>query len=253
MNHEEYARMFAVEQDHFWYRGMRAVCDSLLGPVAAQAPALRILDAGCGTGGNALWLARRGAVTACDFSPEALRFCRQRGLPRLLRASVCALPCADASFDLVTSFEVLEHRAVEREAEAVAELYRVLVPGGRLLLRLPAFRFLLGPHDDATHGLRRYRLAEVVSLLEGAGFVVRHATYANALLWPVAVAWRLWRRLGHRQAPAGMPAAASDVRPLPRLADSLLGFALAAEAHLVPRFRLPVGLSVLALAERPTQ
>ena len=267
MNPSEYERMYALEDGLWWYRGMRAVAGALLrqalaagaAPARPAATRRRILDAGCGTGANAVWLERYGAVTACDVSPVALGYCRHRGLVRCVRASVEALPFAEQSFEIVSSFEVLQHRAVEDERAAVAEMARVLAPRGLLLLRLPAFPFLRGPHDDATHGVRRYRVREARSLLESTGLRVRYAGYVNSLLWPLAVSWRVARRLadGVRglRAPAlgedGRATTPSDVRPLPSFADRALGAVLAAEARLVPDHHLPVGLSVIALAERP--
>src|SRR3954454_9543006 len=112
MERAEYLVMAAVEGHHWWYGGMRAITASMLDRAYAGRRDLHILDAGCGSGGNLNFMRRYCCVIGIDLSPEALsrgRKSLQSGLPR---ASLLAIPFADASFNLVTSFEVLYHRAV---------------------------------------------------------------------------------------------------------------------------------------------
>src|SRR5262245_15015440 len=142
MERSEYAVMAAVEDRHWWYGGMRAIAAALLDEAYRERGSLSILDAGCGTGGNALFLRRYGTVVGIDLAAEATELGGQRLPGVLARGSVIELPFADASFDLVTSFDVLYHRAVSDEHGALRETARVLRPGGRLLIRLPAYEFL---------------------------------------------------------------------------------------------------------------
>lgn len=242
MDAGEYATMFAVEDTHWWYAGMRRITSALLDSCVLPRP-LSILDAGCGSGGNLRLLEAYGAVTGVDIAPAALTFCRQRGFARLARASVCALPFAAASFDLVTSFEVLYHLAVASDEAALREFWRVLRPGGWLLLRLPAHDWLRGQHDIAVHTRHRYTTAEVGDRVSGAGFAIVRLSYANCLLFPLATAKRLLERV----AGGGQ---ASDVGPPPR-ANAILAAILAAEARWLARRNLPWGLSVLCLARKP--
>jgi ubiquinone/menaquinone biosynthesis C-methylase UbiE len=139
MEPSEYQMMYEVEDRHWWYVGMRRLTMQLLNGVYGNRPKLMILDAGCGTGAAAEYLSSFGTVTGLDLSPLALAFCRQRGLRRLNRGSVTQLPFPDGSFDLVTSFDVLYHKAVGAYQNALAEFHRVLKPRGRLLLGLPAY------------------------------------------------------------------------------------------------------------------
>src|SRR5215212_2005201 len=115
--------MFAQEERHWWYVGMRRISAALLdrfGPRTEQRGSLEILDAGCGSGGMTRFLARRGTVTGIDLAPEALAFARRRGLKQLARASVGQLPFRSASFDVVTSFDVLYHLNVDDDLAALA-------------------------------------------------------------------------------------------------------------------------------------
>jgi SAM-dependent methyltransferase len=245
MERSEYVTMAAVEASHWWYGGMRAIAASLLDEVYRGRRDLRILDAGCGTGGNALFLRRYGQVAGVDLARDAIEFGAPRLAGRLARGSVLELPFAAGSFDLVTSFEVLYHRAVPDEAPALAEARRVLRPGGRLLIRLPAFELLRGKHDRAVHGRRRYTAAEVRALLEAQGFRVERASYVNSLLLPLPLAQRLLER--------ALPAAEheeSDLAPPPALLNEALRWPMAAEAAWLARGgSFPAGLSVICRAQ----
>jgi len=244
MKLEEYERMYRAEETHWWYAGMRAISFALLDATLAAEPArrARILDAGCGTGANLLHLARHGRACGVDISPDALRRSRERGAS-VARASLLALPFGDASFDLVTAFDVLYHRWVEDDARAVRELARVLRPGGLLLVREPALGALRGAHDEAVHTRHRYTRAELTRLLESAGLRLERASYANALLLPFAALRRGLDRVTGRQG--------SDVHALPGPLDWAFRSALELEARLLRHVSLPLGLSVVALARRP--
>ncbi|HEY7062423.1 MAG TPA: class I SAM-dependent methyltransferase [Chloroflexota bacterium] len=242
MEPEQYALLARVEREHWWFRGQRRLAGAVLDAYLAGEPPGRVLDAGCGTGGTTAWLRRYGDVVGVDLAAEAAPFWPAVGLRHAARGSVMALPFRSERFTLVTSFEVLYHRQVPDEAAALAEFWRVLEPGGRLLLRLPAYDWLYGGHDTAVHTRHRYTRDEVIAAVRAAGFVVETATYGNCLLFPLALAKRWserWRGASQEE---------MDV-PSPVTNAALLGvFGL--EAHLAPRWPLPFGLSVLVLARK---
>jgi SAM-dependent methyltransferase len=244
MNPGEYAAMFAVEDRHWWYVGVRREVERWLDELPRRGEArLRVLDAGCGTGGLLANLRTDAWAAGVEISAEAIRLARSRGLHALVAGSACALPFEDASFDAVVSIDVLSHADVE-ERRAVEEAARVLRPGGVFLVQVPAFDWLRGEHDAAVWTKRRYRRAEIAELLSAAGLAPRRSTYRNALLFPAAAAARIARR--GRRAREG---ARSDVRPVPRLLNRLLSGVLAFERRLGGRF--PFGLSVFCVAEKP--
>ena len=179
--------MFDAEETQWWYAGMRAISMALLSPALAARPeSAWILDAGCGTGNNLLHLSRLGRAVGVDLSDDALRFCRIRGVSAA-KADLLALPFADAAFDCVTSFDVLYHRWVEDDRAAVAELARVLRPGGVLLLRVPALRALWGAHDEAVHSRHRYTRGEVEArLVRVVSFPIGASVFALARRPPAA-------------------------------------------------------------------
>lgn len=234
--------MFEAEERQWWYVGMRAIALSLLeGMASSREPRRRVLDAGCGSGGNLQALARYGCAVGVDVSEDALVLARRRRAA-VVGASVLELPFADGVFDLATSFDVLYHRWVTDDAVAVRELARVLGPGGLLLVRVPALGVLRGAHDEAVHTRHRYTRGEVEALLRDAGFEVVRATYANFFLLPVILLRRTLDRLTGRRG--------SDVAFLPVPIEALFRGLLRVEAWMVRWVPLPVGASVLVLGQK---
>lgn len=238
--------MYQVEDSHWWYLGMKRITCAVLERWYTPGAALRILDAGCGTGMvMTSYLADYGQVVGFDFAGEALGFCRLRGADRLARASMVEIPFADCSFDLVVSFDVLCEQAVHDEMAALRECARVLAPGGRIVLRLPAYNWLRGQHDKAVHIRRRYTCGEIATSLRRAGFCVEHLSYANMFLFPIALIKRMAERVWpphHDRSDLVL-----DVGPF----NGILKTILSVEAPLVARIRLPLGLTVVAVGRKP--
>jgi ubiquinone/menaquinone biosynthesis C-methylase UbiE len=245
MSPDEYDIMYRVEDSHWWYKGMERITRTVLDRWYPRSQRLHILDAGCGTGAAvAGYLADYGRVTAFDAAPSALNYCSRRRIRCLTCASVVSIPFRSAFFDLVTSFDVLSERWVSNDLAALKEFYRVLAPGGRLLLRLPALKWLRGQHDRAVNVSHRYTRHEVVEKLEGSGFSVQLISYANTLLFPV-----IWlKRWGDRILTP--PDHASDLTLSVGPVNRLLADILACEAPFVARSRLPIGVSVIAVGQK---
>ena len=234
--------MFEAEERQWWYAGQRAVAFSLLEPCLAGSKELRVLDAGCGSGFNLVALARLGRASGIDLSPEAIQFCRERGV-RVARAGLLSLPFPAGAFDVVTSFDVIYHDWVSDDRAAVAEMARVLKPDGMLLVRVPALEALRGAHDAEVLTRRRYTRGELRALLEGCGLPVVRSTYCNSLLFPLLFARRRLDRLLGREG--------SDVGFLPAPLEWLFGLLFRLEAALVRRgLNFPIGASVVALARK---
>ncbi len=251
-----YMRLYELEQEHGWCRGMRTLAGALLEPLFHGRTNRRILDAGCGTGSMLSWLQRfHGAtVIGIDLSCHALAFCRRRGHRALAQCSVLLLPFRAQSFDLVVCADVLQHLPdPPGDAAALAELYRVLRPGGSLYIRTNSSFGMGAPLEGAAANYRRYTRASLCERVLATGFVIERATYANSLPSLLAVARRRLRRhtpLSH----VGDPGLRVRLRPRAlRWVDDVLALLLRAEAHYL-RHRgrsLPFGHSVLVLARRP--
>jgi SAM-dependent methyltransferase len=238
---EEYARIAAVEDDHWWYRNTRALAHDLLGPWLVDRP--HILDAGCGPGGNGASFAAHGSVVGVDVSPDALAFVRaRRPQTAPVRARVETLPFVDGAFDIALAVTVLY--TVPDDARALGELARVVRRGGAVLLVEPAFESLGRAHDATVHGQRRYRRAHLTELVGRAGLQVERATYAYSFLAPPAAALGAFDRLrDRRHTPAG-----SDVDK--RALDRVFAPLAAAERRWLAHHDVAWGTSVVVLATR---
>ena len=239
----EYDRLRALEDGHWRFRGVRALLREAIGRFAPARAPLRVLDAGCGTGGTAAALSDLGLVVGVDAHPRALHGCRARGLGALARADVQSLPFAEAVFDVVVSVDVLYHRAVRDDAAALAELARVCRPRGVVLLLLASYEWMRSAHDVVVHTERRYTRRRVREFARRAGLVPERITYWSTTLFPAAAAYRLlWRGEENADSDLGRPSS---------VLNALLSALLAAEATLALRVPLPFGLSVFAVLRRP--
>jgi len=187
MEKEEYERMYNIEENFWWYRGLRDILFAYI--EKEHSSDLKLLDAGCGTG-KFLELCGDYQTFGLDFSPEAMHFSRLRNLKNLVRASVTHIPFGCDYFNIVTSMDVLYHMSIENDRTAIKEFYRVLNKGGILILNLPAYDFLKSTHDKAIHTGHRYNREEVKEKVEEAGFNIEILTYRNFFLFPLAFIMR---------------------------------------------------------------
>lgn len=195
----------------------------------------RILDAGCGTGGNLQRYDQMGEATGVDPSLDAVRFCHERGLTSVQQAGLESLPFPDASFDLIAATDVIEHIAAEDQA--LRELRRVAAPNGVLLLTVPAYMWMWSQEDENLHHKRRYTKTRLHKAVEHAGWQPRIATYFNSLLLPpIAVARRLSRHANGEKA---------ELERTPAFLDGPLSLPMRFEARLIRAgVSLPAGVSV---------
>jgi SAM-dependent methyltransferase len=243
----EYDYLFELEDSLWWFVGMRRIVGNLLTEHVKQNGdgTLKVLDAGCGTGGQLRQLEGWGQVTAFDFYPRAAAMSSSRRPGRVAVASIDAIPFQDASFDLVTALDVVCQLPMPQDDAALRELARVLKPGGTLVVRVPALQMLYGSHDRTLHTFHRYTTGEMVEKMRKAGLRPVRSTYANTLLFPVALVRRLLSRLTSK------PPTESDVRGVPGPLNLALKAVLYIESEILKRTSLPVGLSVIALARKP--
>jgi SAM-dependent methyltransferase len=256
MDAGDFRDLHELERTFWWFVGMRDVQGALLAEHLPAGVDRFVLDAGCGTGANLHWLeplaGANGTVLGLDLDGDALAWCRSDGHARLVQASATAIPCADASFDLVTSFDVIVQIPDEAGGgdAALRELARVLRPGGIGFVRAAAYPWMRSHHDVALHSVRRYTLAALVTAAERCGLEVVRRSYSTTLLFPLAVIQR--KVLGRFTRRGDDPA--SDVEALPRpLAwlNAPFTWLLRVEAAIIRRGgRLPFGLSTNIVVRR---
>jgi SAM-dependent methyltransferase len=246
MREDFYPDYFRLEDRHWWFVGRCRIVTGLLD--AALEPrrrdGRRVLDVGCGTGTMLSHLERYGEVSGVEADEQAVEFCRGRGITAVQQADPPPLPFEDGRFDLVTALDVLEH--VEEDERLLAEMRRVLRPGGVALVTVPAFRALWGSQDVISHHRRRYRAPELRDRVLAAGLEPTRTTYFNTLLFPPIAAVRLLRRLRRIPAPSRSDFELTREGRLNDLLAAVLGF----EERLIAAVDLPFGISIACLARR---
>jgi SAM-dependent methyltransferase len=237
-----YAAEARIEATHWWFVGRRRLFAREIARLGIRHDA-RTLDIGTSTGTNLRMLRDLGyrSVTGLDFSIDAIRHCEEKGLGPVRQGDICALPFPDASFDLVLATDVIEH--VDDDRRALAEIARVLAPGGAVLITVPTFPSLWGTQDRIAQHKRRYRLRPLVAKIEDAGLAAMSQYYFNYLLFvPIWAARRIIDMLRIALKSEG------DVNS--SLLNVALGVVFEADTITAPIFHPPFGVSALVIARR---
>ena len=234
-----------AERDHFWFHGFRRFIQPLLARAVDGRTDARILDCGCGTGYNLTMLRRYGRACGIDITWSGLAYARARGERHVARASATCLPFPAAQFDLVTSFDVLYAFDDVMERDALNEMYRVLRPGGQIVINVAALKILTGNHSVLGGEVRRYHRRELADHLQRTGFTVLRITYTNFTILPLVMGLRLIQRVqGPHESTAEMTVPAAPI-------NAALSGLLAVEAAALRAVNMPLGSSLLALARKP--
>ena len=234
-----------AEDAHFWFKGLRRTARQFIEAAREGRELGRIVDCGAGTGRNLDWLQEYGDAVGVELSPIGLARGRALGR-RLVAGSVAALPFADQSVDLATSFDVLYCLDETTERRALTEMWRVLKPGGLVIVNAAALDILHGSHSALTHEVRRYTPSRLRSRLVAAGFVVERLTFTNFTPFPVALVLRGLERLTGRSDQASD----HDLRVPSWPVNNLFDLALTAEAAILSIMNLPIGTSVMAVGRK---
>lgn len=240
MRRDYYATYFEAEDRHWWFVSRRRILDEAIRE--ASLPSGPVLELGCGPGANLSAFGDRFPMVGVDMSADALRYCRARGLTRLVRASATHLPFRPGVAAGVLAFDLLEH--LRDDEGALREFSSVLAPGGRAVMTVPAHRLLFGPHDRISHHLRRYsRSALRERVARSFGAPPLRLTYFFGLLFLLALPWRTLMRLLDADARGR-----SDIRGRGDGAAARLAMRV---MELERRIPLPIGVSLLAVAGKP--
>lgn len=243
MEKQEYAKMYYLEETYWWYRALHDLILRHVVRLSGRQADFRILDAGCGTGGMLKDLPSYN-VSGLEYSQDAFPFLKMRGLKKVAKSSIEHIPFKKGIFNLILLLDVLYHSGVSNDEASLRELHSILVPGGWMILHLPAFDWMKSRHDKAVMSQRRYHQKMLIAKMESAGFEIIKITYRNAFLFPAIAVWRLLQRL-QKAEPGPVP---SDLRPLPEWLNWLLYNILKMESVLLEYVRFPFGLSLFCIA-----
>lgn len=242
MDDDEYRRMVAASENHWWYQSTRALLRQLVEPHVASTPHALHLDAAGGTGATGGWLTEHGPTVIADFEQFALQAALHDSPGYLaVRTNLNTLPFADDSFTAVLCVTALYHRMNPDPAAIVAEFARIAQPGAVVALMEPGGKRLWRSHDDVTHAARRFSVGEMKMMAQAAGLEVIKATGAYSFLVPPAWLMGIVER----------GSAKSDVGRNQSGLGGVLGVLASLERRFLRRFSLPFGLSVIVIARRP--
>lgn len=235
-----------AETTHFWFRGFRKYVAPTIAEIAAGRRDLRMIDCGCGTGHNMKTLLMpHGRAFAFDLEQAGVARARSSGRP-LVRADITRIPFAAGSFDLATSFDVIQ--SVPDEVGALREMARVVKPGGHVVLNVTALDLLRGDHSEVWGEIRRYTPERAARLVEAAGLQVVRMRYLFGSLVPLMLAVRTVQNL---MRPFRAPRGDSDLTVPAAPVNALLTALVSAEAALARVVRIPFGSSLLIVARKP--
>ena len=239
MNPDEYKKLFALEDNFWWFKGMRKVVFNLVKKHTSTKD-LNILDTGCGTGRNLLDLSKLGNAVGLDLSDDALEYCKKRNL-EAKKGNVEEMPFQENTFDLVTSIDVIYHRWINSDDKALREINRVLKPEGKAVIQVAAYQFMYSNHDRAVFTERRYTKKQFKKKLKAAGFEIERLTYYNTTLFPIALVKRLIEKESYT----------SEIKHMSPAINSILTKIALAESSLVKHINMPFGLSLIAVVKKP--
>ena len=239
MDRVVYDRMAAHDSTHWWYRARRDILADYLSRFADLPADARILEIGCGTGHNLPMLASFGEVDAIEIDPAARDIAAQRLDKPVGAAPLPVLPGVPRGhYHLIAVLDVVEH--IEDDVAALRAMAACLAPGGKILITVPAHRWMWSAHDVVNHHHRRYSKATLKAAIAAAGLRPRKLGYFNSLLFPLAAGARLAGRTMGRDD--------SDDSPPPRPLNSLFERIFRLERHLVGRVPMLPGVSIITLA-----
>jgi len=240
MEPREYTNMAQIEDRHFWFIQTRAmVRDALLRE--GITPQSKLLDIGCGTGGTMHVIHDICSPSGIDMSLQALEYATKKIDAPVAQADATVLPFTENTFDFAIALDVIEH--IQNDVQVLREIKRVLKPGGKLVLTVPAHQYLFSTHDKSLHHVRRYSRQLLKSRIEESGLQIQRLTYTNFLLFTPIAAVRLIKK--HLLKDNSMPSSDATVPMAP--VNAILSGTMAMERAWLHRLNLPYGVSMMAV------
>ncbi|MGV6851250.1 MAG: class I SAM-dependent methyltransferase [bacterium] len=242
MDPQTFQNMARAESSHWWFKARRAILRATINRFIDTTSSLKILEIGCGTGGNLEFLSQFGSLQAVECDSKALLISQKRSIGQVQQGCLPdQLPETLECADLIAMLDVLEH--LEQDSNCLKAIQPLLKSNGSLLLTVPALPLLWSPHDRACHHYRRYTKTNLLKTLDAAGYRVEYCSYFNSFLLPVIAPAKWLHRLFNmnQSDDANVPAS---------WLNTLLYRIFSLEKSVLKHSRLPLGVSLIAIAQK---
>lgn len=236
-----YQEIHAFEDVHWWFVSRRLILRRILDRFYLRPEAAKVLELGCGSGGNLKMLQKYGSLQAMELDDQARAWANARKLCQVEKGKLPHEMPFNDKFDLICMLDLLEH--IDDELATLRVVRERLKENGLLVITVPAFQFLWSRHDEVNLHIRRYHQKRLLEKCRQAGLRVEYSTYFNTFLFPLVAAVRLLNNLLGREA-------GSDIKLPPTAANKFLTWLFSSERFFLPRFSFPCGVSILLVAGR---
>jgi len=185
MDDLEIMALDTLEHTHWWYISRKKRLKIFLEFLPEN---LEVLDLGSASGGNTIFMSSLGhKVTSFEYSLLGVELQRKKSIP-VVHGDARDMPFAESKFDLVVCLDVLEH--IYEDNQVLAEIHRVLKPGGKALLSVPQDPSMWSSHDTAVNHVRRYTKIELITKLQLANFDIEQVSNSIIFLKPLIRVYR---------------------------------------------------------------
>lgn len=243
MDKSEYSLMYRSEEKLWWYKSLREIINFYIKKHASKKN--KILDAGCGTGMNIFFLRSKGYdVKGIDLSPDAIAFCKRRGLKNVTLGNITKTPYTSGSFNVIISLDVLGHLDASSRKKTINEFYRLLKPNGFIIMQCAAFEVLRSQHDKVVHLENRFTRSELKKMLSPKNWRIVKVSYRFFLLFFLIATIKFLKKISSRHKAKG------DVYLPNKLVNSALFAVQKIEDKLLPYISYPLGISIFMIAQK---
>lgn len=235
-----YQKMSDNEDSFWWYVARRKIINNAIRDLNINTET--ILEIGSGTGGNVNFLKKLGKYTGLEKENIAIDLSKKKHKDqKFIKSDIPQdLIKIGNKYDLIAMFDVIEH--IENDTETLGKVKLLLKKGGTIILTTPAHPFLWSYHDETHHHFRRYTKKKLKDICIENDLIIHYHSYFNFFLFPIILLVRFYHKIKKDRT--------TDDVPVSRLTNAILKKIFGFESWLIPKVRLPFGVSHLIVLKK---